>query len=269
MVDEVDRLIEDLKAHDWRTRWRAAGGLGKIGDARAIDPLIQALKDNDSGVRWRAAEALEKIRLIEDLKAHDWRTRWRAAEALGNIGDGRAVAPLIKSSNDQDGDVRKAAEDALEKILQHLPNITKEKRATILCSDCFCRFTEHKAQLGFLKSFSYYACPNCHGLSFIDNVGRVVAVLEYSLYKSYTHTDTTLVVNWYSHKEPFDFDEIRIIDANDFDIDELVMKLRNDMDDKRRKSYKSLPVYLSTELQISQAKMNMIKDTFGRVEKTE
>jgi hypothetical protein len=192
-----------------------------------------------------------------------------AAEALGKIGDTRAVSPLIEALKDQYLDVRRCAAEALWKIQKQLPGMSRERRASILCSACFCRFAEHKARLGSGKYFSYYACRNCHGSSSIDNVTKVVAVLDHSLDKPYAHNGTTLLVNWYSHKEPFDFDEIRITDASDFDIDELVMKLRNDMDDKRRKRYKSMPVSLSPQVQLSQAQIHMLKDTFGRVETTE
>jgi hypothetical protein len=47
---------------------------------------------------------------------------------------------------------------------------------------------------------------------------------------------------------------------------ELVMKVRNDTDETRSRRYRSIPVHLSKEVELSQSKMNMIKDTFGRVE---
>ena len=103
----------------------------------------------------------------------------------------------------------------------------------------------------------------------IENVVKVISVLDHDLDKPYIHSDNNLLVNWYQHKEPFDFDEIQIRNAEEFDIDELVMKVRNDMDDKRRKKYKSMPVYLSPGLQLSSGKISMLKDTFGRFEERE
>jgi hypothetical protein len=165
--------------------------------------------------------------------------------------------------------IKHASDFDLAEIRKQLPDISKEKSASTICPACFCRFTEHKVQLGFRKSFSYYACHNCYGLPFMDNVNRVVAVLDRTFDKPCLQDGTILLANWYSKKEPFDFDEIRIIDANDFDIDELVMKLKKDMDEKRRKKYKSIPVCVSPQVQLSQAQMHMLKDTFGSVERKE
>lgn len=38
--------------------------------------------------------------LIEALKHKDWRVQWDAAEALGEVGDARAVEPLIQALKD-------------------------------------------------------------------------------------------------------------------------------------------------------------------------
>jgi len=46
----------------------------------------------------------------------DWFARKKAAEALGNIGDKRAVEPLVQALKDEYADVRKAAKKSLEKI---------------------------------------------------------------------------------------------------------------------------------------------------------
>ena len=54
-------------------------------------------------------------RLIQDLKDNNTSVRAEAAEALGDIGDRRAVKPLIKALNDTDID-RVMIIDALEKI---------------------------------------------------------------------------------------------------------------------------------------------------------
>lgn len=50
------------------------------------------------------------------MKDADRDVRWRAADALGEIGDPRAVDPLILTLNDSDWTVRRAAESALVDI---------------------------------------------------------------------------------------------------------------------------------------------------------
>lgn len=54
--------------------------------------------------------------LIQGLKMKDWKSRERAAASLGEIGHVKAVEPLTQVLNDNNKKVRKAAEEALEKI---------------------------------------------------------------------------------------------------------------------------------------------------------
>jgi HEAT repeat protein len=42
--------------------------------------------------------------------------RYGAAVALGNINDSRSVGPLRQALNDNDGDIREAAERSLENL---------------------------------------------------------------------------------------------------------------------------------------------------------
>ncbi|MCD6215119.1 MAG: HEAT repeat domain-containing protein, partial [Candidatus Desulfofervidus sp.] len=125
----VEPLIQALKDEYSDVREEAARALGRIGDKRAVEPLINALKDEDSDVRMEAAEALDQMGwkpgyvtekayylvakkewdeavklgepavepLINALKDEASSVRWGAAGALGEIGDERAVEPLINA----------------------------------------------------------------------------------------------------------------------------------------------------------------------------
>jgi len=55
------RLLRQLKNTDTVVRKRAAGGLGDLGDARAIPHLITALADQDPGVRYFVVGALSSL----------------------------------------------------------------------------------------------------------------------------------------------------------------------------------------------------------------
>ena len=60
---------------------------------------------------------MDKIEeLIKKLKDENWRVRWNAALALREIGDKRAIEPLINALRDGYLDVRNAAFKVLEKI---------------------------------------------------------------------------------------------------------------------------------------------------------
>jgi len=122
----VESLIQALNDDEWHVRKYAVDALGNIGDERAVNPLIKVLSDKDNDVRSKAVIALGKMKgsavepLIEVFKNEDWNIRGKAAEALGNIGDERAVEPLINAlvgrGKDKTKYVRGRAAEALGKI---------------------------------------------------------------------------------------------------------------------------------------------------------
>ncbi len=121
-MDEVERLIEQLKSGDVEARESAAVQLGDIKDKRAVPALIGALKDEDGYVRSEATYALGEIgdasavpALIEALKDENECLREDAAWALGKIGKS-AVPALIEALKDKDRVVRKNAARALGEI---------------------------------------------------------------------------------------------------------------------------------------------------------
>src|SRR5450759_2332909 len=90
----------------------------KLKAKRDVKGLIKALGyQKDPAVRRAAAEALGQIGdaravepLIAALKDESWGVRRAAAEALGQIGDARAAEPLIAALKDPYADVRNAAD---------------------------------------------------------------------------------------------------------------------------------------------------------------
>jgi len=94
--------------------------LVKLGPA-AVEPLVAAMGDADMQIRMMAATTLGEIgdrRAVEPLiarllkKDEQWWARLRVAGALGALGDARAVAPLIQAWKFRDG-IERAAQDAL------------------------------------------------------------------------------------------------------------------------------------------------------------
>ena len=108
----VPLLITALGDEDWKLRASAAEALGKIGDPRAAQPLIAILVDSQWDVRSAAGKALDKIgaRAFDPLVAALKNggalgaagVRYYAAKALGQIGDARAVEPLIAALKDDE-----------------------------------------------------------------------------------------------------------------------------------------------------------------------
>jgi HEAT repeat protein len=101
-----------------RTMWyhpHAIEALVRIG-APAVKPLVALLADA-KGVRYTAAEVLTKIGApaVESLIDALW-TSGLAAKALGEIGDARAIKPLIDALNDRRYRFGAPGQDALVAI---------------------------------------------------------------------------------------------------------------------------------------------------------
>jgi HEAT repeat protein len=108
---------DEVGARYWMAKgdWEKCVAIG----APAVEPLIGELQYGG----WQAAEVLGQIGdtravepLIAALKDEDSFVRWQAAEALGQIGDTRAVEPLIAALKDESKQVRGPAAEALRRI---------------------------------------------------------------------------------------------------------------------------------------------------------
>ena len=111
--------------------------LGRIGDASVVEPLIGALRDESKEVREAASTALTEIlpdwprseaakrqvpEFITALQLYeDSGLRACAVYTLGQIGDKRAVNPLIKGLRDQDARIRVASAEVLDEIAPDWP----------------------------------------------------------------------------------------------------------------------------------------------------
>jgi HEAT repeat protein len=117
----VEPLIVALRDWDWLERRNPIDVLGEIGDARAVQPLIRALYEQFTSEG--AGAALVKIGppavepLIEALQYGPSWMRENVVKPLGDIGDARALAPLMTLvlNNKNIDDVV----DALRKILEN------------------------------------------------------------------------------------------------------------------------------------------------------
>ena len=88
----IEYYLGMLKEEDPSRRWKAAEGLARLADERAVDPLIDALSDED------------------------WRVRQKAAWALGQIGDQRALLPLRRALLHEPEGVKEIIMESLESI---------------------------------------------------------------------------------------------------------------------------------------------------------
>lgn len=117
---EVPALLDALRSPDWRVRYEAVRGLGKLDDPAVLGALVAALDDADSDVRDAAVESLAAMgetalpELVEWLYSGTLNGREAAARALGLIAAPAALEGLSGALHDESAWVRAAAVEALE-----------------------------------------------------------------------------------------------------------------------------------------------------------
>lgn len=131
----VGALVESLNDVSNTVRFYASYALGEVGTGAKIaaPKLEETLMDEDSGVRVNAALALWQCAknqkgvpvLLQELKQSKSH-RCEAAQALGEIGDVRAVMPLVEALQDQSSLVWDAAVLALAKVGRSNPDRTND-----------------------------------------------------------------------------------------------------------------------------------------------
>jgi HEAT repeat protein len=120
-VEPIIKIL-DKKTETDDLHKAAAIALGKIGNPQAIESLVNCLKDKNSGVRNAAANSLVEIGkpaielLIQALENQSLETCKRSAEVLGRIGEPLAVGPLIISLKNGHPQLKDAAMKALVQI---------------------------------------------------------------------------------------------------------------------------------------------------------
>ncbi|MFN2302811.1 MAG: HEAT repeat domain-containing protein [Anaerolineales bacterium] len=118
----VEPLISALASFDQKIKRSVVKVLGEIGDSQSIEALINLLDERDLNLRYNVAKALEAIGeeavnpLMNALQASNWYIRELAARTLGQIGDIRAINALSDLLQDDEYIVRKAAEEAIDKL---------------------------------------------------------------------------------------------------------------------------------------------------------
>ena len=125
-MKEFEILLEELaETSDIETQCTVISRLGDTGEREAVNFLVKYLGKNiDNEIKSYAANAIIKIsgkkapkQLLKMIRHNSWVTRMKAAEILGEIGDKKAVYPLIRLLRvDPEPRVKEWAAIALGKI---------------------------------------------------------------------------------------------------------------------------------------------------------
>jgi HEAT repeat protein len=115
-----DREVNEIQWSNEKVM--AVDALARIGDKQSIGLLVKALSLESWHLRNRIVKALESVGepavdpLIASLKSGQWYVREGASVALGNIGEVRAIEPLLELLSDKNRSVTEAAKKAIGKI---------------------------------------------------------------------------------------------------------------------------------------------------------
>jgi len=121
-------------------RYDIAKALGRLG---AVEPLIDIIKDID-----KERDKLSNTR--NDILLREYMVRSTAIEALGQIGDARAVEPLINTLKNDNSSNRREAATALGKI--------GDKRAVPALSEAALRDDYVHVREDAVKALKYLGC---------------------------------------------------------------------------------------------------------------
>lgn len=295
-------LTKTLSDNEAAVRAAAAEALGFFegrGDSRIIEPLIELLKDSSYVARNSALITLGKFRersavesIMELMKKDEGKLRLQAIKTLGEIGDNRPIPHLVKILKNDPAlavDVLISLGNIgdtmpLKELAEYLPSLTEEEtmeitletvdsivkanktvlegKKDLLCPHCYQRFQQYELSISGGKNIKYKACRGCMASEALDGIEKIIAVLDRDMKDYFLIKGSQININWLQFNRPFDFDEVQIINADDFDVEGFVMAMRNDIDVERRDRMKSVKVIISEETEISKNKFNLLAMNF-------
>ncbi|MCE1246396.1 MAG: HEAT repeat domain-containing protein [Firmicutes bacterium] len=295
----VETFIEALRTRNKKVKREVAGYLGKLGDMRALQPITEMLADENADVRSDAVIALGALGhpdsfdyIISSLR--DPKTAEAAVEALGLFGGEQAFDALIKIIDTKDMAIKNAVLKTLGKmgetrcldklfdlerkaknpklkqaVLTTVEQIVNANRALedsvaeMRCSHCFSKFAGFVHKYSLFKKYSFYACSECKSSLGTYGIEEIVAVIDNQMEESAVREGGTLIVNWLANKRPFEFDELRILEAEDADVREFIKiaVIESKMESFRNRM-KSVTVTFGAGLSLSDETMNDLKKIF-------
>ncbi|TXT62986.1 MAG: putative lyase [Promethearchaeota archaeon] len=121
IVERVRDILE--RTSNWKIRRSCIRLLTKKGGEETLKLLLEFTDDEDFYIRNWVLQAIGRLKDLENiepiialLEAEDERIKLSAIESLGKIGDKRALSSLIGQMGETNWEIRKAVENALDKI---------------------------------------------------------------------------------------------------------------------------------------------------------
>jgi HEAT repeat protein len=296
----VEALIGVLEEENSIVRLQTIEALGKIGDERALKPLlVLALRDEYMGLNFAQAlmssPSLSQALASFNEKAASFfcarcfcRFEKRKLEYRGRrsvsifscrkchdishlIEDVEHVMVILNSSLRNRLVMRNAPDDKSFRLHNGgvVHNLVELSSALRGMDEISYRHHVNDSKNDFANWARDVCGDRALAQKLRNSANRLDAALEIGKYTGLLWHDldkSMFFINWFGSKDPFDFDRVQIDDADDFEVEEFVMKIRNDADQWRQSRYRTIPVFLQSDNKLSQAKLNLLQGTFANVE---
>jgi len=134
----------------------------------------------------------------------------------------------------------------------------------LLCKHCLVFYFSHKVNSPIVQSdiAYYFGCRQCRqSREFYE--GRSIAVLDERMSEEVSLRHDEILVNWLALGKPFDFHEVRIIEASEIDVEKFVIRIGNDLDEFRQARHKQqIPCIISPGCKLTENALRILKHTF-------
>ena len=259
-----------LESHSSEHPTTLFGKRVEVGDAASLLAAIDIWHDpkeplkatvNVQEVGYEELGLAADVRYVEHLLEwlSDMAATYSALLALG----GRAVPQLREIAVAPGHPLRYLAYQVLKDISRETSR-RLGGQAGAVCPDCLVRYSLRRVSFP-LNSIFYYGCRACgESQKFIEG-HHVVAVLDKSMAAERAWQDGALQVNWLARRALFDFDEVRLVQASDEEVERFVIQVGNDPDPIRRSRSRQIPWFISTECRLSENTLRILQARFGQV----
>jgi hypothetical protein len=268
-----------------------------------LDDLFKLIAPQDLPARWRGTISIDLpghqviyrqggeekevayLQAVFDL-ACDVLEGYAQAVDLGGV-----TVPALTELATTSHPLQLVAHQCLYRICQETQEQLAQRAAALLCPNCLVHPAERAIQipwineLGYLlftqrgpfairsspfpwEKQGYYGCRQCgQSQEFLELEGcRAVVVLDEAATESITEQPGQLRINWFAYPQPFDFDEVEIIQADDEAVERFAVQLGNDTDPVRHPRYRQMRCRVTASCSLSANTVRILRRTFGEVE---
>jgi RNase P subunit RPR2 len=185
------------------------------------------------------------------------------------VARGGEAIPYLQQLATSHTTVNPIAKQLIRDISRETGQRLRHHGRRLFCPHCLTCCDEHKVELSWLESASYYGCRSCgQSRQFLE--GQVaIAILDNQSLVELSQQHGSLYVNWSIRRQLFDFSDVKIVNATDEEVERFAVQIGNDTDPFRRDRYKQIHCSISPGCQLSPNTLKILKRTFGQVLITE